>query len=64
MSDGGKGSSPRPYSVPLEVAHANHELIFGVKPPKVPYVYVPPTPQELDDAKAEDEAFDDVLKSK
>ena len=35
----------------------NHETIFGVKPPKVPYVYVPPTPKEVDDAKAEDEAF-------
>ena len=61
MSDGGKGSSPRPFSVPLEVAHANHEAIFGVKPPRVPYVYTP-TPQDLDDAKAEDEAFDRINK--
>lgn len=38
----------------------HHELIFGVKPPRVPYVYVPPTLQELDDAKAEDEAFKSI----
>jgi hypothetical protein len=37
-----------------------HETIFGKKPPRVPYVYVPPTPQELDDAKAEDEAFNSI----
>lgn len=39
-----------------------HETIFGVKPPRVPYVYVPPTQQDLDDAKAEDEAFNNINK--
>jgi hypothetical protein len=39
-----------------------HETIFGKKPPKVPYVYIPPTQQDLDDAKAEDEAFDSISK--
>jgi hypothetical protein len=43
MSDGGKGSNPRPYSVPLEVAHANHEAIFGKKEPKPRWV-PPPLP--------------------
>jgi hypothetical protein len=62
MSDGGKGSSPRPFSVSNDEFGNRHETIFGVKPPKVPYVYVPPTPQELDDAKAEDEAFDNINK--
>ena len=41
----GKGSKPRPLSVPREVRDANHEAIFGKKPPRVPYVYVPPEPQ-------------------
>jgi hypothetical protein len=42
MSDGGKGSAPRPFSVPREEFGNNHETIFGKKPPRVPYVYVPP----------------------
>jgi hypothetical protein len=46
MSDGGKGSSPRPYSVDQTTFANNWETIFGKK-----------TPQEIDDAKAEDEAF-------
>ena len=46
MSDGGKGSSPRPYSVSQETYGNNFDAIFRKK-----------TPQELDDAKAEDEAF-------
>ena len=29
MSDGGKGSSPRPYSVDLDVYGHNFERIFG-----------------------------------
>jgi len=46
MSDGGKGSSPRPYSVSQETYGNNFDAIFRKK-----------TPQEMDDAKAEDEAF-------
>jgi len=46
MSDGGKGYSPRPYSVSQETFGNNFDAIFRKK-----------TPQEIDDAKAEDEAF-------
>ena len=42
MSHGGKGDTPRPFSVTPEEFGNNHETIFGKKPPKVPYVYVPP----------------------
>ena len=31
MADGGKGSSPRPYSVPKEEFDKNWEQIFGKK---------------------------------
>ena len=31
MSDGGKGSSPRPYSVDQETFASNWDLIFGKK---------------------------------
>jgi hypothetical protein len=51
MSDGGKGSSPRPYSVSQETYGNNFDAIFRKK-----------TPQEIDDAKAEDDAFE-YLKS-
>ena len=47
MSDGGKGSSPRPYSVDQKTFADNWEAIFGKKSQK-----------EKDDAKAEDEAFE------
>jgi len=47
MSDGGKGSSPRPHSVSQETFGNNFDAIFRKK-----------TPQEIDDAKAEDEAFE------
>lgn len=47
MSDGGKGSNARPFSVSQETYSNNYDLIFRKK-----------TPQEFDDAKAEDEAFD------
>ena len=47
MSDGGKGSSPRPYNVSQETYGNNFDAIFRKK-----------TPQEIDDAKAEDEAFE------
>jgi hypothetical protein len=46
MSDGDKGSSPRPYSVSQETFGNNFDAIFRKK-----------TPKEIDDAKAEDEAF-------
>ena len=46
MSDGGKCSSPRPFSVDKETYNKNWDAIFKKK-----------TPQEIDDAKAEDEAF-------
>lgn len=32
--DGGKGSSPRPFSVPLSSFNDNFEKIFGKKPKK------------------------------
>lgn len=50
MSDGGKGSSPRPYSVKHEDFANSWEKIFGKK-----------TPQEIDDDKAEQDAFDQIL---
>jgi hypothetical protein len=58
MSDGGKGSSPRPYSVKYDDFANSWDKIFGKK-----------TPQERDDAVAEDDAFKQIeeeqkLKSK
>jgi len=50
MSDGGKGSSPRPFSVDNNTFADNWERIFGKK-----------TPKEIDDAIAEDEAFKQVF---
>jgi hypothetical protein len=46
MSDGGKGSSPRPFSVDQNTYGKNFDAIFRKK-----------TPQEIEDQKAEDEAF-------
>jgi hypothetical protein len=46
MSDGGKGSSPRPYSVDQKTFSENWDNIFKKKHPR-----------EIDDAIAEDEAF-------
>ena len=46
MSSSGKGSRPRPYSVPLDTYDKNFDAIFRK-----------PTPRELDDARAEDEEF-------
>jgi len=51
MSDGGKGSSPRPFSVSQETFANNYDKIFRK-----------PTQQELDDEKAEQEEFDRVMK--
>jgi len=50
MSDGGKGSSPRPFSVSQETFANNYDKIFRK-----------PTQQELDDEKAEQEEFDRIL---
>ena len=47
MSDGGKGSSPRPYSVDKKTFDKNWEKIFGPKDPK-----------EIEDDKAEKEEFE------
>jgi hypothetical protein len=46
MSDGGKGSSPRPYSVTHEDFSNSWDKIFGKK-----------TPKEKEDALNEDDAF-------
>ena len=49
MFDGGKGSSPRPFSVTQDDYAKNFDAIFRK-----------PTPQELDDEAAEKEAFDKI----
>lgn len=46
MSNGGKGSNPRPLSVDRETFSNNWDKVFRKK-----------TPKELDDGLAEDEAF-------
>ena len=51
MSDGGKGSSPRPFSVDQKTFGNNFDEIFRKK-----------TPKEIDDAKAEDDAFEALEK--
>ena len=50
MSDGGKGSNARPYSVSQETYGKNFDEIFRRK-----------TPVEIDDAEAEDEAFNEIM---
>jgi hypothetical protein len=45
MSDGGKGSAPRPFSVSQKEYADNYDRIFRK------------TPKEIEDALAEDEAF-------
>ena len=45
MSDGGKGSVPRPFSVSKKEFDNRWDTIFSK------------SPKEIDDAKAEDEAF-------
>jgi hypothetical protein len=45
MSDGGKGSVPRPFSISQKEYADNYDRIFRK------------TPKEIDDALAEDEAF-------
>ena len=48
MSDGGKGSNPRPFSVDSKTFDNNWDNIFKK------------TPKEIDDSKAEDEAFESI----
>lgn len=50
MSDGGKGSSPRPFSVSHEEWSNRWDAIFQRDIPEK-------LPKEVDDALAEDEAF-------
>lgn len=50
MSDGGKGSAPRPFSVSQETYANNFDRIFR-KDPRV-----------IEDQKAEDEAFELIQK--
>ncbi len=49
MSDGGKGSSPRPFSIDQKTFGDNYDAIFRKK-----------TPQEKDDARAEDDEFERI----
>jgi hypothetical protein len=51
MSDGGKGSSPRPYSVDQKTFSSNWDMIFGKKNQK-----------EIDDDLAEKEEFEHLKK--
>ena len=51
MSDGGKGSNPRPFAVPKEEFDKSFESIFGKKPPKERWV-PPPLPENLEDKKS------------
>ena len=48
-----KGSSPRPYSVSQETFANNFDAIFRK-----------PDPRVIEDAKAEDEAFDEIRKKR
>ena len=41
MSDGGKGSKPRPFSVTQEEFGSRIDAIFGKKAPREPYVFKP-----------------------
>lgn len=50
----GKGSRPRPFSIPLEEMDKRHETIFGAKPPKERYV-PPPLPEDMQDIKSSHE---------
>lgn len=48
-SAGGKGSSLRPNQVPTEVVDSNWKNIFGEKPKKEPYKYIPPNEEKTTD---------------
>ena len=49
MSDGGKGSRPRPFSVSQKTFSNNYDKIFRK-----------PSPKELEDDLAEEEAFKQI----
>ena len=51
MSAGGKGSSPRPFSVSYETYSNNYNNIFRK-----------PSQKEIEDEKAEQEEFDRIMK--
>jgi hypothetical protein len=51
MSDGGKGSSPRPFSVSNEEYAKRWDVIFGRDMPD---------PRIMEDAQLEDEAFNQI----
>ena len=50
MSDGGKGSSPRPFSVSQETFANNYDKIFRK-----------PSPEEIEQDRYEQEEFDRIL---
>jgi hypothetical protein len=50
MSDGGKGSNPRPFSVSQETYGNNYDAIFRK-----------PSPKDVEDEKIEQEEFDRIL---
>ena len=50
MSDGGKGSSPRPFSVSQETFANNYDRIFKK-----------PSPEEIQQEQYEQEEFDRIL---
>jgi len=50
MSDGGKGSSPRPFSVSQQKFGDNYDAIFRKK-----------TPKEIEEEKYEQEEFDRII---
>lgn len=47
----GKGSRPRPFSVPLDEYNNNLDRIFGQKPKKEQYV-PPPLPEDMQNIKS------------
>lgn len=52
MSDGGKGSAPRPFSVKFKDFDNSYDAIFGKKPPKPQYI-PPPLPDDIQVEKSE-----------
>lgn len=50
MSDGGKGSSPRPFSVSQETFANNYDKIFRK-----------PSPEEIEQDRYEQEEFDRIV---
>jgi len=50
----GKGSRPRPFSVPLSEYNKNLDAIFGEKPKKEQYV-PPPLPEDMQNIQSSHE---------